>query len=158
MLIGAMATKLLTVDEAATRLGLDRQDVLAMIRARRLHGIVVDGVLRVAEQDVEFLVSPPHVSTVNFADHEIDPENLPKVTLSDYDIASEIVALIPKDVALRLRVMPVQRAGSSLIVAMADPTDLAAVDEIKLLTALNVEPVVATEADIVEAIERSYGG
>ena len=51
-----------------------------------------------------------------------------------------------------------QRAGSSLIVAMADPTNLAAIDEIKLPTTYNVEPVVASESGIVEAIDRWYGG
>ena len=52
-----MAGKLLTVEAAAARLGLDRQDVVAMVRAGRLHGIVADGLLRVAEQDVAALLA-----------------------------------------------------------------------------------------------------
>ena len=65
--------------------------------------------------------------------------------------------LVPKEVAQRLKVIPVQRAGNSLIVAMADPTNLATIDEIRLLTTYNLEPVVATETGIGEAIERCFG-
>jgi len=82
--------------------------------------------------------------------------NVPAVNLSDYEIDPEIIALIPKEVAQRHKVIPVQRAGSSLIVAMADPTNLHAIDDIKFLTAYNVEPVVASEAAIQAAIEKYY--
>ncbi|MBI5502981.1 MAG: type IV-A pilus assembly ATPase PilB [Deltaproteobacteria bacterium] len=82
--------------------------------------------------------------------------NIPAVNLSDYDIDPEIIALIPKEVAQRHKVIPVQRAGSSLIVAMADPTNLHAIDDIKFLTAYNVEPVVASEPAIQAAIEKYY--
>jgi type IV pilus assembly protein PilB len=82
--------------------------------------------------------------------------NIPAVNLADYEIDQEIIALIPKEVAQRHKVIPVQRAGSSLIVAMADPTNLHAIDDIKFLTAYNVEPVVASEAAIQAAIEKYY--
>jgi type IV pilus assembly protein PilB len=82
--------------------------------------------------------------------------NIPAVNLSDDEIDAEIIALIPKEVAQRHKVIPVQRAGCSLIVAMADPTNLHAIDDIKFLTAYNVEPVVASEAAIQAAIERYY--
>ncbi|NMC71455.1 MAG: type IV-A pilus assembly ATPase PilB [Myxococcales bacterium] len=82
--------------------------------------------------------------------------NIPAVNLSDYEIDPEIIALIPKEVAQRHKVVPVQRAGSSLIVAMADPTNLHAIDDIKFLTAYNVEPVVASEAAIQAAIDKYY--
>jgi type IV pilus assembly protein PilB len=82
--------------------------------------------------------------------------NIPAVNLSDYEIDPEIIALIPKEVAQRHKVIPVQRAGSSLIVAMADPTNLHAIDDIKFLTAYNVEPVVASEPAIQAAIEKYY--
>ncbi len=82
--------------------------------------------------------------------------NIPAVNLADYEIDPEIIALIPKEVAQRHKVVPVQRAGSSLIVAMADPTNLHAIDDIKFLTAYNVEPVVASEAAIQAAIDKYY--
>jgi type IV pilus assembly protein PilB len=97
-----------------------------------------------------------HVSDEDISKFLAQQYNIPAVNLSDYEIDPEIIALIPKEVAQRHKVIPVQRAGSSLIVAMADPTNLHAIDDIKFLTAYNVEPVVASEAAIQAAIEKYY--
>ena len=78
------------------------------------------------------------------------------VDLREYEIDREVLKLIPKEIAERHKVLPVSRAGSSLIVAMADPSNLHAIDDIKFTTGYNVEPVVASEASITEAIERYY--
>jgi type IV pilus assembly protein PilB len=78
------------------------------------------------------------------------------VDLREYEIDREVLKLIPKEIAERHKVLPVSRAGSSLIVAMADPSNLHAIDDIKFTTGYNVEPVVASEAAIVEAIDRYY--
>ncbi|HEU4579053.1 MAG TPA: type IV-A pilus assembly ATPase PilB [Polyangiaceae bacterium] len=81
---------------------------------------------------------------------------LPAVKLEDYDIEEEVIKLVAKDVCEKHRVIPVSRSGSSLIVAMADPTNLHAIDDIKFLTGFNVEPVVASETAVQSAIERYY--
>lgn len=81
---------------------------------------------------------------------------LPAVKLEDYDIEEEVIKLVAKDVCEKHRVIPVSRSGSSLIVAMADPTNLHAIDDIKFLTGFNVEPVVASETAVQAAIERYY--
>ncbi|MEO0321972.1 MAG: type IV-A pilus assembly ATPase PilB [Myxococcota bacterium] len=78
------------------------------------------------------------------------------IDLSEYEIEPEVIKLIGQDVAERHKIIPVSRAGSSLIVAMADPSNLHAIDDIKFLTGYNVEPVVASEAAIFAAIERTY--
>ncbi|MEM1415744.1 MAG: type IV-A pilus assembly ATPase PilB [Myxococcota bacterium] len=78
------------------------------------------------------------------------------IDLSEYEIEPEVIKLIGQDVAERHKIIPVSRAGSSLIVAMADPSNLHAIDDIKFLTGYNVEPVVASEAAIQAAIERTY--
>ncbi|MBI2898030.1 MAG: type IV-A pilus assembly ATPase PilB [Deltaproteobacteria bacterium] len=78
---------------------------------------------------------------------------VPAVDLSDYEIDADVIKLVPKEVCERHRVIPVSRAGSSLIVAMADPTNLHAIDDIKFLTGYNVEPVVASESAISSCIE-----
>ncbi len=78
------------------------------------------------------------------------------IDLSEYEIEPEVIKLIGQDVAERHKIIPVSRAGSSLIVAMADPSNLHAIDDIKFLTGYNVEPVVASEAAILAAIERTY--
>jgi type IV pilus assembly protein PilB len=81
---------------------------------------------------------------------------LPAVNLEEYDIEEDVIKLVAKDVCEKHRVIPVSRSGSSLIVAMADPTNLHAIDDIKFLTGYNVEPVVASETAVQAAIERYY--
>jgi len=81
---------------------------------------------------------------------------VPAINLKDFDIDPEIIKLVPKDVAEKHLVIPVNRAGPSLIVAMCDPSNIYAVDDLKFLTGYNIESVVASEISIREAIERYY--
>ncbi len=81
---------------------------------------------------------------------------LPAINLDEYEIDVEVVKLVTKEVCEKHRIIPVSRVGSSLIVAMSDPTNLNAIDDIKFLSGYNVEPVVASETAIQAAIERYY--
>lgn len=81
---------------------------------------------------------------------------LPAVNLEEYDVEEEVIKLVARDVCEKHRMIPVSRSGSSLIVAMADPTNLHAIDDVKFLTGYNVEPVVASETAVHAAIERYY--
>ena len=81
---------------------------------------------------------------------------VPTVNLEEYEIDAEILKLVSKEQCEKHRVIPVSRAGSSLIVAMADPTNLNAIDDLKFLTSYNIQPVIAGEAAIQLAIERYY--
>ncbi len=78
------------------------------------------------------------------------------IDLSNFEIDKDLTKTVSQDVCLRHKIIPVQRAGASLIVAMADPSNLHAIDDIKFLTGFNVEPVVASEAAIMGAIEKAY--
>jgi type IV pilus assembly protein PilB len=81
---------------------------------------------------------------------------VPTIQLDEYEIDGDILKLVQRDQCERHRVIPVSRAGSSLIVAMADPTNLHAIDDLKFLTGYNIEPVIASENAILAAIERNY--
>ena len=81
---------------------------------------------------------------------------VPAISLKDFDIDDEVLKLIPKATAEKHQVVPVNRAGSSLIVAMSDPSNIFAVDDIKFLTGYNVEVVVASEQAIKEALDKYY--
>ncbi|MFT3914277.1 MAG: type IV-A pilus assembly ATPase PilB [Anaeromyxobacteraceae bacterium] len=81
---------------------------------------------------------------------------VPAISLKDFDIDEDVLKLIPKATAEKHQVIPVNRAGSSLIVAMSDPSNIFAIDDVKFLTGYNVEVVVASEQAIREAIERYY--
>jgi type IV pilus assembly protein PilB len=81
---------------------------------------------------------------------------VPAINLKEFDVDPEIIKLVPKDVAEKHLVIPVNRAGSSLIVAMCDPSNIYAVDDLKFLTGYNIEPVVTSEPALREAIEKYY--
>jgi type IV pilus assembly protein PilB len=82
---------------------------------------------------------------------------VPAINLSYFDVDTSVVKLIPYETAKRYQILPLSRVGSSLTIAMVDPTNVFAMDEIKFMTGFNIEPVVASESSIVDAIEKAYG-
>jgi type IV pilus assembly protein PilB len=81
---------------------------------------------------------------------------VPTIDLDEYEIEADILKLVAKEQCEKHRVIPVSRTGNSLIVAMADPTNLHAIDDLKFLTSYNIEPVIASETAINGAIEKYY--
>jgi type IV pilus assembly protein PilB len=81
---------------------------------------------------------------------------VPAIALKDFEIDADVIKLVPKAAAEKHQVVPVNRAGSSLIIAMSDPSNIFAIDDIKFLTGYNVEVVVASEQAIREAVEKYY--
>jgi type IV pilus assembly protein PilB len=81
---------------------------------------------------------------------------VPAINLEEYEIDAEVLKLVSKDVCEKHKVLPVARQGSALILAMCDPTNLHAIDDLKFLTGYNVDPCVASENAIVAAIDRYY--
>ncbi len=81
---------------------------------------------------------------------------VPSIDLTSFDIDAEIIQLVPQDVAEKHLVIPVNKVGSNLIVAMSDPSNIFAIDDIKFLTGYNVEVVVASEIAIKAAIDKYY--
>jgi type IV pilus assembly protein PilB len=81
---------------------------------------------------------------------------VPAINLAEFDIEPEVIALVSKDVAMRHKVVPVNRAGNSLIVAMADPSNILAIDDLKFVTGYNIEVVVASEIGVTQALTRYY--
>lgn len=81
---------------------------------------------------------------------------VPGIDLDEFEIDPAVVQLIPEDVALKHTIMPVNRAGSTLVIATADPSNIFAIDDIKFLTGYNVEVVVAAEEQIKRAVDRYY--
>ena len=81
---------------------------------------------------------------------------VPAINLSFFEIDSAVVKLIPHDTAKRYQILPLSRVGASLTIAMVDPTNVFAMDDIKFMTGFNIEPVVASETAIMEGIEKAY--
>ena len=82
---------------------------------------------------------------------------VPSINLRHFEIDGTVISLVPSEVAQKYMILPVNRTGATLTIAMADPTNVFAMDDIKFMTGYNVEPVVASEIAIREAIEKYYG-
>jgi type IV pilus assembly protein PilB len=82
---------------------------------------------------------------------------VPAINLQYFEIDPTVVKLIPEETAKRYQILPLSRVGASLTIAMVDPTNVFAMDDIKFMTGFNIEPVVASPPAIAEAIEKAYG-
>src|SRR5213082_2237904 len=82
---------------------------------------------------------------------------VPSINLQHFEIDPGVIKLIPADVARKYNILPVNKTGATITIAMADPTNVFAMDDIKFMTGYNVEPVVASELGIKAAIDNYYG-
>ena len=82
---------------------------------------------------------------------------VPSIALGAFEIDPAIVKLLPGETAQKYQVVPLSRAGATLTIAMTDPTNVFAMDDIRFMTGYNVEPVVASEIAVVDAIQKYYG-
>jgi len=82
---------------------------------------------------------------------------VPSINLDHFEVDPAIVKIIPAETARKYQVLPLSRSGATLTIAMADPTNVFAMDDIKFMTGYNVEPVVASESALEDAIDRYYG-
>ncbi|MBS3920684.1 MAG: type IV-A pilus assembly ATPase PilB [Deltaproteobacteria bacterium] len=83
---------------------------------------------------------------------------VPSVKISKIEINPNVTKLIPPSISKKYFIIPINRVGPKLTLAMADPSNIVVIDEIKFMTGFNVEPVVASETEIVDAIKKYYGG
>ena len=82
---------------------------------------------------------------------------VPSIKISKIEINPNVIKLIPSSTIKKHFIIPVNRVGPKLTLAMADPSNIIVIDEIKFMTGFNVEPVVASETEIVDAIKKYYG-
>jgi type IV pilus assembly protein PilB len=82
---------------------------------------------------------------------------VPSINLTHFEIDPSVLKLVAADVARKYNILPVNKTGATLTIAMSDPTNVFALDDIKFMTGYNVEPVVASEQSLQLAIDRHYG-
>jgi type IV pilus assembly protein PilB len=82
---------------------------------------------------------------------------IPSVNLDLFTIDASVLNLIPQEVTQKHSVLPLSRVGATLTLAMVDPTNVFAIDDVKFMTGLNVEPVVVAEGSVQQAIAKYYG-
>lgn len=82
---------------------------------------------------------------------------IPYVRLADYTITPELIHRIPERVARQHKLIPIEEVGGRVVVAVADPLDITALDDLQLMLGLDIEPVIAAESDVMKSIEQFYG-
>ncbi len=83
--------------------------------------------------------------------------NITPINLAKYKIDKEIISLVPVKIARLYHLIPVSKIGNRMTVAMSDPLDIFALDDLKILTKYEIDPVIATDKDIVASIATYYG-
>ena len=81
---------------------------------------------------------------------------VPSIALGQFDVDPAVVKLVPAETAQKYQIIPLSRSGATLTIAMTDPTNVFAMDDIKFMTGYNVEPVVASETAVIDAIQKYY--
>src|SRR5688572_27149161 len=81
---------------------------------------------------------------------------VPSINLTQFQVDAAVLKLIPSETANKYQIVPLSRSGATLTIAMTDPTNVFAMDDIKFMTGYNVEPVVASETAVIEAIQKYY--
>jgi len=97
-----------------------------------------------------------YISEKEIANFLAQEYRVPSIDLNAVELDPELGKIVTKEICEKHRIVPISRAGTSLIVAMSDPTNLNAIDAVRFLTTYNVEPVVASENAILAAIDRMF--
>lgn len=105
---------------------------------------------------VRTLIEMGHVSEWEMAATLGKQLNVPFITLSHYEIDKEVLESIPEDIVRKYQIVPVDKTGEVLTIALSDPSNIYLLDELRLLTKCQIVPVISFESDINEAIERYY--
>jgi type IV pilus assembly protein PilB len=82
---------------------------------------------------------------------------VPSIALNQFEIDPGVIKLVPAETARKYQIVPLSRAGATLTIAMTDPTNVFAMDDVKFMTGYNVEPVVASETAVLDSIDKYYG-
>jgi len=103
------------------------------------------------------LVKLGHISESQLVDALSQHFGVPSVDLAETEIDEVVIKIIPADIARKYTIVPVSKAGATVTVAMLDPSNVFAMDDVKFMTGYKVEPVVAAETGIRGAIDKYYG-
>ncbi|MCK4263482.1 MAG: type II secretion system protein GspE, partial [Candidatus Aminicenantes bacterium] len=81
----------------------------------------------------------------------------PYINLDQFEVYADVIDLIPLEIAKKYLIMPIHRIRSFLTLAMVDPTDLGIIEDIRFRTGLSIQPVIASESGVMNAINKYYG-
>ena len=106
----------------------------------------------------KILVFKGYLSEENLVVTLSEQLGIPHIRLAHYSIPKEVLAEVPEALARQYQMLPISVTGDVLTLAMADPLNIMALDDMRMLTSYDIEPVVALTSELEDAINRHYGG
>ncbi|MDZ4860560.1 MAG: ATPase, T2SS/T4P/T4SS family [Candidatus Hydrogenedentes bacterium] len=104
------------------------------------------------------LVSKKYLSEEDLVITLSEQLGIPHIRVMNYNIPQEVLNEVPESLARQYQMLPVSVTGDVLTLAMGDPLNIMALDDLRMLTSYEIEPVVAVQSELVDAINRHYGG
>lgn len=112
---------------------------------------------RTGERLGRILVSKGHITEQNLIEALEFQLGIPHVVLAKREISPEVLVAVPEHIAKKYKVFPVEQNGNRLVLGMIDPTDVVALDNLRLLLNMEIQPVIVTEEDLERALSKYYG-
>ena len=112
---------------------------------------------RTGERLGRILVSKGHITEQNLIEALEFQLGIPHVVLAKREIPPEVLVAVPEHIAKKYKVFPVEQNGNRLVLGMIDPTDVVALDNLRLLLNMEIQPVIVTEEDLERALSKYYG-
>jgi type IV pilus assembly protein PilB len=132
-----------------------------LLKAKLVTSEQIDAALKLQKEEGgkfgEALVRIGAVTEADITETLSQQFGVPSIDLNSFQIDPAVIKIVPGEVARKYGVLPVNKTGATLTIAMGDPTNVFAMDDIKFMTGYNVEPVVASEIALRKAIDKNYG-
>jgi type IV pilus assembly protein PilB len=132
-----------------------------LLKAKLINQDQLEAALKVQREEGgklgEALVRVGAVSESDITETLSQQFGVPSIDLASFAVDPNVIKIVPGEVARKYGVLPVNKTGATLTIAMGDPTNVFAMDDIKFMTGYNVEPVVASEVALRKAIDKHYG-
>jgi type IV pilus assembly protein PilB len=132
-----------------------------LLKAKLVNNEQIEAALKLQKEEGgkfgEALVRIGAVTEADITETLSQQFGVPSIDLNNFQIDPSVIKIVPGEVARKYGVLPVNKTGATLTIAMGDPTNVFAMDDIKFMTGYNVEPVVASEIALRKAIDKNYG-
>ncbi len=136
-----------------------------LIKELKEEGLITEDQIAEAEKEQKrskkslgkILIESDFVEELEVASKLGKIQKVPFIILSHYEIDPQILQSIPEDIIHKYKIVPVDKTGNTLTVALSDPSDIFLMDELKLLTKCDIIPVISFESDIMDTIEKYFG-
>jgi len=139
----------------SSRLGdiLIKEDIISLDQLKT----AIEEQRRTGQRLGEALLNLGYINEYQLVEFLSKQYGVPALNLDKFEISAEVINAVPRETALKHNIIPINKSGSTIVLAMSDPSNIFAVDDLKFATGNNIEVVVASERAIKDAIHQYYG-